>query len=183
MAAAALRPDTALVSVMHANNAVGTIQPVAEIVALAWPRRILLHTDAAQSAGKIAVNVEAFEVDLLTLAGHKFYATKDIGALYVPADPCGGVNQLLDQHIEHVAARIAELRQLKQPLATLRARCRSPAPRTTVVRRHHRGGWPRRPGAANAGLDRDARREGFLAPERRKRVHGPAGLVRLPGER
>jgi len=81
--AAALRPDTALVSIMHANNEVGTIQPVADIAALTRPRHILLHTDAAQSAGKIDVNVDALGVDLLTLAGHKFYATKGVGALYI----------------------------------------------------------------------------------------------------
>ena len=75
--------ETLIVSVMHANNEVGTIQPVAEIGALARERDIVVHTDAAQSVGKIPVDVDALGVDFLSVAGHKVYAPKGIGALYI----------------------------------------------------------------------------------------------------
>jgi cysteine desulfurase len=78
-----LRPDTLLVSVMHANNETGVIQPIREIGKICRRRDVLLHTDAAQSIGKIRVQVDELGVDLLTIAGHKLYAPKGIGALYV----------------------------------------------------------------------------------------------------
>lgn len=79
----ALRQPALVVSLMHANNETGTVQPVAQAAALAHRHGALVHVDAAQSAGKIPVDVRALDADLLTLAGHKLYAPKGIGALYV----------------------------------------------------------------------------------------------------
>lgn len=130
----ALRPDTVLVSVMLANNEVGTLQPVAALAAIARAAGVLFHTDAAQAAGKIPLDVESLGVDLLTLAGHKFYAPKGVGALYVrrstPIEPVlvgAGQERGLrpgTENVPHIVALGAAARRARERLPGTQRRLR-----------------------------------------------------------
>jgi cysteine desulfurase len=129
-----IHPDTALVSVMLANNEVGTLQPIRVIAEAAHTAGAFMHVDAAQAAGKIAVDVDALGADLLTLAGHKMYAPKGVGALYVrPGTPIvpiqfgagheGGLRPGTE-NVPHIVAfgEAARLAQEEQALESARVR-------------------------------------------------------------
>ena len=106
----ALRPDTILVSIMLANNEIGVIQPIAELGALCKRRGIWLHTDATQAVGKIEVNVEQLQIDLLSFTAHKIYGPKGVGALYIRRrEPNVRLEPLLDGGGQEGGARSGTL--------------------------------------------------------------------------
>ncbi len=167
--AAALTAKTALVSVMHANNETGVLQPVAAIARICRERGVTFHSDAAQSVGKIAVRVDELGVDLLTVAAHKFYGPKGIGALYVrtgtrlepllrgagherglrsgtePVPLVVGLGAAADLAQREGAARERHLREMRD---RLEARLRARVPDLVV----HGAGAPRLPNTLYAAI-------------------------------
>ena len=126
--AEALRDNTALVSVMYANNEVGTIQPIAEIGEVAHARSALVHTDAVQAAGQLPLDVKALGVDMLALSAHKFYGPKGVGALYVrqgidlvPSQSGGGQEQGRRAGTSNVAFIVGMAKALELAYAELEA--------------------------------------------------------------
>jgi cysteine desulfurase NifS/selenium donor protein len=152
---AAITPETILVTIMHANNEVGTIQPIEELAEIARKHRVLFHTDAAQSVGKIPVDVEELGVDFLSVAGHKLYAPKGIGALYVRA---GLDLPSLIQGASHEAGRRAGTENVLE-IVGLGAACEIAARDLQDNMTHYRNMRDRLAGALSARID-DLRRNG-----------------------
>ena len=160
---AALRPDTILISVMAANNEIGTIEPIAEIGKIAKEAGVLFHTDAVQAVGHIPVNVDDWNVDLLSLSGHKFHGPRGMGALYMrkplrlpPLIHGGGQEKGRRSGTENVAGAVGLAAALKEAVEQL----------------------PRE-GARLCAL-RDRLMDGLLERVPRSRVTGPR-QNRLPG--
>lgn len=164
--AAALRDDTVLASVMYVNNEIGTIQPIAELAAMARGRSVLFHTDAVQAAAYLPVDVAALGVDLLSLAAHKFYGPKGTGLLYVregtPIMPLlhGGSQEFAKRAgTENVAGIVGMVRALELAMdertqsaariATLRDRFESEVVRRIADVRINGGGGMRAPHISN----------------------------------
>ena len=138
--AAAIDDKTAIVSVMAAHNEIGVIQPLAEIGALCRARGVLFHSDAAQAVGKIALDVEAMKIDLLSISGHKVYGPKGIGALYVRRRPRARINPLIDGGGQERGMRSGTLPTplivgLGEAAALARAEMETEAPRLLALRR------------------------------------------------
>ena len=143
----AITPETVLVTIMHANNEVGTIQPIAEIAEIAHRQGVLVHSDCAQSIGKIPVKVDDLGVDLLSVAGHKLYAPKGIGALYIRP----GVQLEKFMHgASHEANRRAGTENIIL-MAGLGKACELIERNLTEYARPH-GGHARPPGAGHPGI-------------------------------
>ncbi len=126
----ALRPDTMFASVMYANNEIGTVQPIAELAAIARERGIIFHTDAVQAAGQQPIDVQALGVDLLSLSAHKFYGPKGIGVLYVrdgvelsTSQTGGGQEFGLRAGTQNVALIVGLAKALELAYADFEARC------------------------------------------------------------
>ncbi len=122
----ALRPDTVLVTIMYANNEVGTIQPIKEIASITREAGVWFHTDAVQAVGSIPVDVKDLGVDMLTLSAHKFYGPKGIGALYVrkgvrpkPITHGGGQERKIRPGTENVAGIMGMAKALELAIADL----------------------------------------------------------------
>ena len=126
---AAIRPDTILITVMAANNEIGTIEPIAEIGAIAREAGVLFHTDAVQAVGHIPVDVSAWNCDMLSLSGHKFHGPRGVGALYVrrglrlpPLIHGGGQEKGRRSGTENVAGAVGLAAALREAVDGLEAR-------------------------------------------------------------
>jgi len=167
----AMTDDTALVSVMHANNEIGTIQPIAELAAIAHERGALFHTDAVQSAGKLPLDVRALGVDLASIAGHKFYGPKGTGALWLKrgvrlAPPTSGGRQERNRRAgtENVPALVgfgvaaeaamAKLSSEGERLAALRDRLEAGILASVSGSERNGAAHPRVPNTTNISIER-----------------------------